>query len=195
VYFLSVSAVRSTQAPHVSIAATWLWYLLRENQVVYLILVHHVNQIRNASYNDRKINDLNRLFRYLISRQLENSCIVCTHSRSRYTRYIYGIHVDDIYPTRVIVAVPAHNLMKIPAVPMLWFCKIYPIGAFDLTCNRIDGTNNQRELTLHLSCPSHRKNVKLHASDSALYHAICTIRTILRRNAIFLVTIIKFVIY
>jgi len=70
-----------------------------------IILVHHANyQIRNAPCNDRKMNDLRRPFRYLISRR---------HARRKFVYHVHVpivavyihchvaldtyIHIDDIY--------------------------------------------------------------------------------------------------
>jgi len=140
-------------------------------------LVHHANhQICNAPYNNRKVNDLRRPFRYLLYRKAR-SAKICVHApvvairtHSHVALDTYDIHVDNIY--RHVQLVPLSRLQHAirqksqQRAKVVRFCKIYPIGAFDLTSHRIIvDANNQREFFILFE---HRENVKFNASNTAL---------------------------
>ena len=70
------------------------------------VLIHNANcQIRKVSYNDWKVNDLRRPFRYRIFRQHAwrkfvyrvQAPVVAIRTRGYVALDTYDIHVDDIY--------------------------------------------------------------------------------------------------
>ena len=98
------------------------WSPLRQNRLFWSIC--EVDQIRNAPYDDRKVNDLHRSFRYLISwrhtwrklvyRMHTLVVAVCTRGHVAFNANVY---VDDIYRFiphfHATVVVPTLDLMKI----------------------------------------------------------------------------------
>ena len=108
--------------------------------------------IRNAPYND-----LCQPFRYFIPRRharrkfIVHASVIAVRTRGHVALDQYDIHVNDIYRhirlvllSRIQHAIRRKSQQRANVVR---FCKIYPIGAFDLTSHRIVvGANNQREL-------------------------------------------------
>ena len=86
----------------------------------------------------------------------ENSCIVCMHLSLLFERAVtlhtYDIHVDEIYQHVRLVPLSLQHAIRQKSqqqANVVRFCKIYPIGAFDLTSHRIVvGANSQRKLCL-----------------------------------------------
>ena len=86
-----------------------LWYRrMQSNDDFFftkIVLIHNANQICNAPYDDRKVNDLCRSFRYLISwwhtrwkfMYRVHGLIVAVCARGHVAFNTNGIYVDDIY--------------------------------------------------------------------------------------------------
>ena len=110
----------------------------------------------------------------------ENSCIMCTYLLLLYISTVTLHSIRMIFTLMIFIGTfdschcrdSSTRFDENLSEPMLRFCKIYPIGAFDLISHRIIvGVNNQNSGTFYPSCFSYHENIKFHVSDTTLCHS------------------------